>query len=997
MASDKSHVSGRESDSNPLHASKLATRDIGAGLSAGSLATIVVFGTIVLVGGVAFVGLFVARRRRREREKNSSSSQKEQTYEHSYHDVEDSLTTRRNKLQKKKKKEWPLAFEASTPDEIASPVRHTVLPQIPPLFAAKSSSSFTSFFGKLSPTKSVKTTKSWKQTSWIDEDNLHGPKMSDVRDVNGQPFSRDSWPLYTLTAPTMPTVTTEHVHPYYRGLYQQHQMAQAQMAQQAQMVAAQPYITSAGPRQLPLPPPRPALVTSNWVTSTMGHAGGYYSIQDLVKNGRSLTTISPEPPQQPPPQQTAQRPGRSRSRSRSHHRRPSRQSSTDSVLSEILKSTEQRLAERSPSKSRPGRAHSSSGNTSSRETLLARGERSTDDTGSCHLCRSCSASPTKRSPDQQPPPPNNNPSSAMGHSRGGSDSSAFGHRRNNSDSSAISEPDSLMENDFQVIPAGLTSPSRSARSNDTPDQSPAASVSSGLPTLYSESEADEEDDEANERSPLRPTIYQRSLMRQSMPASSIPDPFTSPSSSPTRPTTSRGIPNQSSLRKTTFGAGLLSSPKDATSPTMRYNNQLQGIASSPNQSQTSQEQGAAYINLLPLDLYQLCTPPRQAAPLKSPTIISPHPDSVPHSVHPKKRTLFGSTSTINSTPTSSPPPPVPALPRAAPPPSSQQEQHEQQPPAQPQQRPKAYPPPHNLKPKGSSPTLGRYSPLTSPSAHPFPFAPPPHTSSSSTTSTPSSSLSATGTAAGPKGPRPRPGDEPCAPPPSMPPPPPAATNSINAIAKRHMVLQTPSKISHRHSSSTIKLRVPSNTSNSSSVYSQDSVPPLPASQQPVPVVSTVAALRRMNSAVSHASGTSAASDGSGNGTPPVPSLARFAGVGVGVATNAGSGIGAGGVARRGRHRRGNNGSRNYLGLLEVGKRGSKMDVVVWDEKTGGGDRDKENTKQGGETEEEERDGEEEKEMEMGQKRKKEWRDSKDSLGLYDEDGFLISSPVRGGE
>lgn len=124
----------------------------------------------------------------------------------------------------------------------------------------------------------------------------------------------------------------------------------------------------------------------------------------------------------------------------------------------------------------------------------------------------------------------------------------------------------------------------------------------------------------------------------------------------------------------------------------------------------------------------------------------------------------------------------------------------------------------------------------------------------------------------------------------------------------------------------------------------------------------------MNSAVSNVSGVSNASDGSGTAhqSPTLPT--RF---GSGRAANAGA------ARRGGRHRRANAGSRNYLGLLEVGKRGSKMDVVVWDE-TG---RDKENKGEDG------GDG--------GEGRKKDWRrESKDSLGLYDEDGFLISSPVR---
>ncbi|KAJ9137348.1 hypothetical protein NKR19_g8263 [Coniochaeta hoffmannii] len=901
----ESLLSSKESERNLQHASKHTARadEVAPGLSAGSLATIVVFGTIVFVGGVAFLGLYLTRRKQRSKQSNK---QDVSSLDHSYQDVEDSATTQRNKLQKKKK-EWPLTFEAT---EIMSPIRHTALPQIPPLFTKQTS--FGSFFGKLSPTKSTKTAKSWKQTTWIDEEDLHGPKMSDVRDVNGQPFSRDSWPLYTLTAPTMPTVTTEHVHPYYRGLYQQQQMARVT---QAQIIAAQPYIPSAGPRQLPLPP-RPALVTSNWVTSTMAPVGGYYSLQDL-RNGRPVPT---NVPQKIVPQATQTR---SRSRSRSHSRhRPSRQSSTDSVLSEILKSTEQRLADRSPSKTRPGASSSKSGNTSSRETLLAKGDTPSEDTTSCQLCRSCSASPTKSNPEQPPLPT----SSAMGHQRGGSESSALGHRRGGSDSSAVSEPDSLIDADFQMIPAGLTSPNRTPRSQGTPDHSPAASVSSGLPTLYSESEAEE--DKAHEGSPLRPTIYQRPTGTQSTSRDNN-DPFTSPPASPTRPITWRGLAQPHSHRKTTFGSGLqpASDPISPVALQSRYTSQLQGVAtSSPSQQPGSHQ--AAYLNLLPLDLYTLCTPPRQTTGVRTPTIVSPDPETLVESVHPKKRMtgIFG---------TASSPPPVPSLPQ------QQQQQQQQQPPSptqQPTTRPKAYPPPHTLKPKGSSPTLG--------SSYPSGATP-------TTTTTASSPVNAATTTT-PKGPRPLA----------------ESPTPHSSAGKRHLLLSTPIR------GPSIRLRAASTTSQSSSVYSTDNTlhPPMPSSssssQPSPPVVSTVAALRRMNSAVSNASG---ASDGSGTQNSPVlPHLNRFGSAGRGNVP----------PARRGRHRRGGNaGSRNYLGLLEVGKRagsGKIEEIVVWDEKKG--DRGKENKRD-----------------EEAEKGRKEWRESKDSLGLYDEDGFLISSPVRGGD
>jgi hypothetical protein len=141
----------------------------------------------------------------------------------------------------------------------------------------------------------------------------------------------------------------------------------------------------------------------------------------------------------------------------------------------------------------------------------------------------------------------------------------------------------------------------------------------------------------------------------------------------------------------------------------------------------------------------------------------------------------------------------------------------------------------------------------------------------------------------------------------------------------------------------------------------------------------------MNSVVSNAS---AASDNSAAASPTLPTPDHFGSVsGAGRRGSVVGLPGAGGAAsRRGRHRRANAGSRNYLGLLEVGKRGSKLDVVVWDEKEG--EVGKENKKVV---------VEEVDEVVEEKKRRGERRSSKDSLGLYDEDGFLISSPVRGGD
>jgi hypothetical protein len=226
--------------------------------------------------------------------------------------------------------------------------------------------------------------------------------------------------------------------------------------------------------------------------------------------------------------------------------------------------------------------------------------------------------------------------------------------------------------------------------------------------------------------------------------------------------------------------------------------------------------------------------------------------------------------------------------------------------ASPDQKTKAVPPPHELRPKGSSPTLGSYNGLMKSIRGPAPpvsmVTPKMHRRSVSI------KLSGAGSGRG---------------------------RSMSGVSRHSSTLSQASSVYSQDSVA----ELPQITINRASTSTAVQSPQNPSEASP-PVVATVAALRRMNSVVSTGSGPSESGS-------PVTKTTEFVT-----------------VARRHRKGRGSKGSRNYLGLLEM--KGLNLPTVEGKEKASP-EKMKENVN----------------------------RASVDSLGLYDDDGFLISSPVRG--
>jgi len=217
-------------------------------------------------------------------------------------------------------------------------------------------------------------------------------------------------------------------------------------------------------------PPRPAIIATR---DRQNHPRTASSAGNLSSQGGSQGAIY-QPIINPIPQPIS--PVRSLPKTPSRPR--VRQSSTDSTLSEILRSTEKRLQDGTTS-----RRHRLMGSPSkmgtSRESLLD------------HSMIAEDVLPVPCPPTQPktPSPKKHKPTVTF----------AEGHRRQQSDASATSESDSLLDELLYRTPdcpSGLTSPSRNPQKQDMqtpppPVHSSRSSVSSTLSTVYSEDERSE--------------------------------------------------------------------------------------------------------------------------------------------------------------------------------------------------------------------------------------------------------------------------------------------------------------------------------------------------------------------------------------------------------------------------------------------------------------------------------------------------------------------------
>ncbi|KAK4043459.1 hypothetical protein C8A01DRAFT_12981 [Parachaetomium inaequale] len=300
-----------------------------------------------------------------------------------------------------------------------------------------------------------------KQPSWIDEDALHGPKVVVKGGAGGgggkkKKNERGSWPLRNR-APTLPRVHhTVHGYPYLvsggRGKSSEALLGESRLQTTTGMEYAQ---LRASSRDLPQPP-KPALVSNRdkrviRPSVTMGYVYGASKIpQPIVSPPVSPVRSAPTTPQR--------------------HR--GRQRSTDSTLSDILRSTEERLREGSVSGTIRSRRATTSPTRASPSKVFGPREYG------IQVSRARTPSPKKTAPMESFTPD---------------------HKRQDSQKSVSSETDSLAGEECPVsdAPSGLTSPSRVQKKQEPEKQPPQAqsvrtSLSSELSTLYSEDEMPDE-------------------------------------------------------------------------------------------------------------------------------------------------------------------------------------------------------------------------------------------------------------------------------------------------------------------------------------------------------------------------------------------------------------------------------------------------------------------------------------------------------------------------
>ena len=299
-----------------------------------------------------------------------------------------------------------------------------------------------------------------RKSAWIDEDALHGPKVSGGKEVvvkgeKKKSKRRGSWPLRNR-APTLPRVhPTVHGYPYMmsgaRGESSEALPGESRPKTATGLEYAQ---LRASSRDLPQPP-KPALVLNRErriirPSVTMGYVYGASKIPTpIISPPTSPIQSAPTTPQR--------------------HR--GRQRSTDSTLTNILRSTEERLREGSVSRTIRSRRATASPTRASPGKVFGPREYGVP------ASRARTPSPTKIAAGEPFTP---------------------GHKRQASQKSVSSDTDSLVSNERPVldVPSGLTSPSRGQKKQEPEKQlaqtSARTSLSSELSTLYSEDEMPDE-------------------------------------------------------------------------------------------------------------------------------------------------------------------------------------------------------------------------------------------------------------------------------------------------------------------------------------------------------------------------------------------------------------------------------------------------------------------------------------------------------------------------
>ncbi|TLS27038.1 hypothetical protein PpBr36_04556 [Pyricularia pennisetigena] len=360
-------------------------------------------------------------------------------------DVDEERVGSPNKLRKRDMPENMLS------DRSPSPIHRIPLPVLPPITSRRAS--FVNFFGGVSVgSKRVAGDAGGsprrRNSSWIDEDAIHGPKVKMHKDTSGKKWIRDSWPLKTMV-PTLPKL---------------HHHTESHHSQQGEQM----FVDNGAVRSLPQPP------------RSHGYGAQRQEGQDSPLRLKNCHEDG---------------------RHDGNHRRPStargRQSSTDSTLSQILAQTEMRLEQGTITgvarRNRAGASPVKRRNTStsrSTESIGKRGLPGGDDVhdhrGQHKDDRSRTPSPTKSGKSQPSTP-------CHAHDSKDSVSSVMTESESMHNLAAFADADDA--DAMAGLPRGISSPSRSLSRQEIRAQmsSSPSSISSSLSTVYSEDESSSND------------------------------------------------------------------------------------------------------------------------------------------------------------------------------------------------------------------------------------------------------------------------------------------------------------------------------------------------------------------------------------------------------------------------------------------------------------------------------------------------------------------------
>lgn len=422
-----------------------------AQLSLGVVVGIATCGTMLISTAIAFFFLWLARRRALRAAADLSFDLGDSTTVLELNtSTKDAASCSADGLPVKKggklKKKDPVLEEkkAAVTDELRRSASCSSVPQLPPLFAKRSTSqSLNPFSGSPRYRRTVST--------WLDEDALHGPTIGAGHKNRRQRSGRQTWPR---RVPTLPKLHLNHSDSgavagrkdgdgddHVRDAVAERPLQPRQRPHRYTIAAALQGNLMAMPAipawQLPQPPrsatlpavpvaqPRPLPDPSMYVDPKNQQPRQQF--QEMQSKGACIS---------PPKKGMLMRP--------SHH--SARQASTDSTLSEILRSTERRLQE--------------GGTTGvARRNLMAASPTQHDwrPTRNCAMPYYSVGRSTLESTSRTPSP--SKPSDP-----------AMRHMRSASQSSIMSEPDSLYDNaaaaaviaDAPEMTSALSSPSQSA-------------------------------------------------------------------------------------------------------------------------------------------------------------------------------------------------------------------------------------------------------------------------------------------------------------------------------------------------------------------------------------------------------------------------------------------------------------------------------------------------------------------------------------------------------